>query len=1087
MNSTVIPAFIRGIVIVGILQLLPSSVTAADFCQQPIGQLVSIQGEAQVQHDGQTDWQAVAMDAKLCPGDMLRIQANGRAAVVFGDETVLRIDQKSTINFRKPSGDNSSILEIFRGVLHIFSHRPRSLKVITPYVNGVVEGTEFLVRVDPATSVITVFEGVVTVANQQGRLQLSSGQSAIAKKDTAPQAMAIVRPRDAVAWTLYYPAIVEPFSRRVTDDRGEPVRLAAADLSIGRVDEARASLAKILASDPGNSEALALSSIIATVGNNKDHALELALRAVKNSPRSASANLALSYAYQALFDIPAALKILQEAAEFTPGNSLVQARLAELYLAVGELDKAQATASKAVSIDSGTALSHTVLGFAYLSRVEIDAALEAFTQTIQLDSASPMARLGLGLAKIRIGRLGEGRADIEIAAALDPDNSLLRSYLGKAYFAEKRDSHAQRQYQIAKKLDPADPTPWFYDAIQKQTINRPVEALHDLQQSIALNDNRAVYRSRLLLDSDLAARSADLGRIYNDLGFQQLARVEGWKSLQSDPADYSAHRFLSDTYSTLPRHEVNQVSELLRSQLLQPINISPVQPQMAESNLAILEGAGPSLASFNEFNPLFLRDRVSLQASGAVGSNDIFGDELVVSGVAGKFSYSIGQFHYQTDGIRDNNDLDQDIYSGFFQGMLSPATSLMTEIRFKERNFGDDTFHFDPDDFSRTLRQSEHTKSVRFGVRHDLNPRSTILGTAVVSADDDAAATGNDGYSLSIDLTSEVVSQMAEVQHIYLAERFNLQSGAGYLNADETFTSEITFPFENYTQEDTDADHTNIYSYAQIDLPHTVQATIGLSGDFLESPTKDRKELNPKLGMTWQPMTTTLIRAAAFKTVTRRFIHAQTIEPTLIAGFNQFFDDTEGVAYWVYGVGADQKFSTDWYGGIEFFRRDMNVPWSETLLSGDFAEKEDDWQEDTGSAYLYWVPANWVTFGLDYYYEHYAYDQFSGTKGIRDLTTHRVMPQVHFFSKNGLSASLQASYINQEGEFPTNFTDYEKGSDQFWVIDCSLSYRLPKRFGIFKLEVNNLFDKQFQFVDTDPAHPQYLPEQQIVGSFTIVF
>jgi len=74
---------------------------------------------------------------------------------------------------------------------------------------------------------------------------------------------------------------------------------------------------------------------------------------------------------------------------------------------------------------------------------------------------------------------------------------------------------------MAKKLDPSDPTPYFYDAIEKQTTNRPVEALKDLQRAIELNDNRAVYRSRLLLDADQAARSASLARIYSDLGFQQ--------------------------------------------------------------------------------------------------------------------------------------------------------------------------------------------------------------------------------------------------------------------------------------------------------------------------------------------------------------------------------------------------------------------------------------------------------------------------------------------------------------------------------------------------------------------------------------
>src|SRR5207245_10744500 len=68
--------------------------------------------------------------------------------------------------------------------------------------------------------------------------------------------------------------------------------------------------------------------------------------------------------------------------------------------------------------------------------------------------------------------------------------------LGKAYFEEKRTTLDEREYAVAKDLDPRDPTPWFYDAIQKQTTNRPVEALHDLQKAIDLNDNRAVYRSR---------------------------------------------------------------------------------------------------------------------------------------------------------------------------------------------------------------------------------------------------------------------------------------------------------------------------------------------------------------------------------------------------------------------------------------------------------------------------------------------------------------------------------------------------------------------------------------------------------------
>jgi hypothetical protein len=50
--------------------------------------------------------------------------------------------------------------------------------------------------------------------------------------------------------------------------------------------------------------------------------------------------------------------------------------------------------------------------------------------------------------------------------------------------------------------------------------------------------------------------------------------VEGWRLLNINPSNYSAHRFLADSYAALPRHEIARVSELLQSQLLQPVNIT---------------------------------------------------------------------------------------------------------------------------------------------------------------------------------------------------------------------------------------------------------------------------------------------------------------------------------------------------------------------------------------------------------------------------------------------------------------------------------------------------------------------------------
>jgi tetratricopeptide (TPR) repeat protein len=363
--------------------------------------------------------------------------------------------------------------------------------------------------------------------------------------------------------------------------------------------------------------------------------------AVAADARSAAARVARSYALQARFDLQGAREALDKAVELAPGDALAWARLAEVRSALGDRAGARAAAEKATQLDAGLARTQSVLGFAHLAEVNTAAAREGFTKAAALDPSDPLARLGLGLARIREGAIDEGSRELEVAVSLDPGQSLLRSYLGKAYYERKREDLVKREYDLAKKADPKDPTPWLYDAIFDQTTNRPVEALEALQEAIERNDNRAVYRSRLLLDSDLAARSASLGRVYSDLGFQERALVEGWTSANSDPTSSSAHRFLADSYAALPRQEIARVSELMQSQMLQPLNTSPIQPQLAESNLFLISSGGPAALSFNEFNPLFSRNGVNLLASGAIGENGLGSGEGVVSGIYGKASLRI--------------------------------------------------------------------------------------------------------------------------------------------------------------------------------------------------------------------------------------------------------------------------------------------------------------------------------------------------------------------------------------------------------------------------------------------------------------
>ncbi len=688
----------------------------------------------------QLRWTPVVPGQLFCGDDIIHTRSESRAALALANETIIRLNEHSSVVL--PSRvEEASWLELLSGAIHFITRVPRSLSVQTPYLNAAVEGTEFTVTVSSDETQVSVVEGHVRVTNPLGALVLAGGQSASAQAEMAPVRRIDLSPRDAVQWSLYYPSIID--SGVIDRGDGAAAHIIEADrlLGVGQVDEASALLSRVLKQQPDQVAALALQSIIALTQQRQDEALVLAQRAVVFAPDAAAPAIALSYAQQAQFNLMAAHDTLQAALRVSPDNSLLLARMAELLLSLDALERAERMAQRALDVNPEQAHALMILGFAHLGQFEVTRARDYFARAMALNQADPLPRLGHALALIRAGELIEGRREIEIAATLNPNNALIRSYLGKAYYEEKRDALAADQFMLAQSLDPQDPTPWFYDAIRKQTLNRPVEALQDLQHSIRLNDNRAVYRSRLLLDQDLAARSTSLARIYNDLGFQQLALSEGWKSVSLDPANHSGHRLLADSYAALPRHEIARVSELLQAQMLQPLNLNPIQPQLAESTLGILDGSGPTSASANEFNPLFTRNRFSLQLNGVAATQDsdleperdhtTRGTDIVHSAVWGRYSYSLGTFHDDNNGIRPNHDRDREIDNAFFQTALNHRTSLQFEYRNTQTQEGDLPLRYDPLLFSANERTYIDHRVLRLGMRHDFAPGNILLFSAI--------------------------------------------------------------------------------------------------------------------------------------------------------------------------------------------------------------------------------------------------------------------------------------------------------------------------------------------------------------------
>jgi hypothetical protein len=352
-----------------------------------------------------------------------------------------------------------------------------------------------------------------------------------------------------------------------------------------------------------------------------------------------------------------------------------------------------------------------------------------------------------------------------------------------------------------------------------------------------------------------------------------------------------------------------------------------------------------------------------------------------------------------------------------------------------------------------------------------------------------------------------------ELQYLHRTKPINIVSGAGYFDVDtDSAISQVlswpgtspptVLPFGSTQTAESDVNHANLYLYSYLNFIDSLTVILGGSGDFFENEVKetnilgqstrnlDEDQFNPKVGVTWNVLPSTTLRGAVFRTLTRKLITDQTLEPTQVAGFNQFFDDPDATEAWVYGGALDQKFSTNVYGGVELVYRDLTVPaFIQPFPGQPFERIQADSTEYLGRAYLYWTPFEMMSLSAEYLYEDFERDD-EVTFGIKEVTTHRFPLGVNFFHPSGLNVGVKATYYDQDGQYQRQdafLGTFTPGSDKFWLFDAVVSLRLPQRYGMVSAGVANLFDEEFNFVDTDIANPTIQPDRRFFIKLDLAF
>ncbi len=565
--------------------------------------------------------------------DKLGTGSSSRAVLKMSEKWFARVDEETDVEITPGafSAKDKDSMKVALGGAFIYSREEEGeLKVQVPSATGGLRGTQLIVRVFPnGRAIMKVLEGEVDLANEHGRVLLKAGEAGEAVHGRAPRKTAVIETRNLLQWALYYPAVLQPDELGLSANEQ---RTLAASLKCYREGDLLGALANypMHAAASTNSARLYRAAVLLATGQvdeareairgvPKNHhgreAIERMLAAVlfieqpeKTDLKTAGEALAESYYQQSRSRLEEALAAAKRAREIAPDSGFAWTRVAELEFSFGRTREARKALERGLELSPRNAQAHALRGYLLSAENHISKAREAFEHATRLDGGLGNAWLGLGLTKIKQGHLEDGRADLQTAATVEPTRAFYYSYHGKALSLEGRDKLARKDLALAKLLDPNDPTPWLYSAIQNQQENRYNTAIDDMTESLRLNDNRRVYRSKFLLDQDRAVRGSNLAKIYQNAGMTDLAVREASRAVESDYTNASAHLFLANSFDALRdpdrvslRYETVWFNELLLAYLLAPVGGGPLSQfvsQQEYSKLLDADGIGGSLEGF---------------------------------------------------------------------------------------------------------------------------------------------------------------------------------------------------------------------------------------------------------------------------------------------------------------------------------------------------------------------------------------------------------------------------------------------------------------------------------------------------------
>ncbi|MFC1588797.1 tetratricopeptide repeat protein [Pseudomonadota bacterium] len=1074
------------------------------------GKVVHKQGRVQIHKAINNKWVYAKPGSLLHAGDTIRTGANGKASLMMSDETIMQVGRNSKLQITHVAKNAGwfersviakSIKQASRSVYSLISGKlwarnknkkvNARFKLVTSSIG--IRGTELTIEAkEDGTVTSTVLEGKIEASNEFGTLVAEHGNQVTMIPGQAPIKSILLNPQDAVQWTFVIPPLIgaDDFSTQSVsadtqkllqsgDYAGASAQVSKLlsrspnDSSLQLLDavldifngEPKRALEKLndLASSASDNALLARSLATANIMlGNKESAKQAADQAVILEPDIAANHIVLAYVEQSRFELENAIKSVNAALRIEPDNIQAAVMLAQLKFGSGYIDQAMNTLLAAHEKAPDNAEINNLAGFVLMSQRKLDDAKNAFNTAIRNDAGTAESHMGLGLIYMREGDAERALEEITSAVALEPQRSLFLSYWGKMLYQVERFDKALDMFEHAALLDKNDPTPVFYKSIVLRDLNRPGESIEALNKAVELNDNRAVYRSRFLLDQDLAVRNVDLSILYSQLGLKRSAERKAVSAIKSDYTNYSAHLFYYGALSAYDDRSYPAGSEALLARMLQPANVN-------------------TFNTFNDYTAFFEQPNIGGLVTLRGGNNETKGGDIIIHGAApdNNFAYNFGLFSETTDGWRDTNS--EKNKTAAFIGKWQPTEQngiLMTAQynEIEEHDSFDERYEFDSlsspnDELDLELAAFE------LGYHYKASPRSSFLfyGTHQENTTKQFTATSefSAGLYFESDITKEYERPYDQLQLQYIAKLDNHQLIAGvngfsgktklkYGNEyarvvdrslippfvileietlDPSYELDINF-ISAYVQDNWKInDDLAIEAAVYVDKMENMDVEWDSVNSMWNITPWKLDKINPRLGLIWDINTRNTVRLAAFQYMLP-FVSSR-LDPVDVAGVPIFRNTEEGAVIkevdlaWEYEMEA---------GMISFgiFHLDKEIPSSTVALEGEI-----DGAEITFETLIT------TTTGLSANYKYSSIENQS----MPSLNRHDGLFTIALRNQqaNGFSIGIQNSYR-------VMVFDNDRESENINILDMDIGYEIGDKNANVSLEVRNILDEEFNWV-----------------------